>query len=122
MLKEIFEQPEAVAETIGDRVRHGSLVLEGLGMNDEEVKDLRRIVLLACGTAYHACVVGRYVIEEWARVPVEFDIASEWLYRNPVSTSTTSSSGSRSPARRATRSRRSSSRARSARERWRSRT
>jgi glucosamine--fructose-6-phosphate aminotransferase (isomerizing) len=84
MLKEIYEQPEAVAETIGDRVRHGTLVLEGLGMNDEEVRDLRRIVLLACGTAYHACVVGRYVIEEWARVPVEFDIASEWLYRNPV--------------------------------------
>ena len=84
MLKEIYEQPEAVAETIGDRVRHGTLVLEGLGMNDDEVKDLRRIVLLACGTAYHACVVGRYVIEEWARVPVEFDIASEWVYRNPV--------------------------------------
>jgi glucosamine--fructose-6-phosphate aminotransferase (isomerizing) len=84
MLKEIYEQPEAVAETIGDRVRHGHLVLEGLGMNDEEVRDLRRIVLLACGTAYHACVVGRYVIEEWARVPVEFDIASEWIYRNPV--------------------------------------
>jgi glucosamine--fructose-6-phosphate aminotransferase (isomerizing) len=84
MLKEIYEQPEAVAETIGDRVRHGQLVLEGLGMTDEEVKDLRRIVLLACGTAYHACVVGRYVIEEWARVPVEFDIASEWIYRNPV--------------------------------------
>lgn len=84
MLKEIYEQPEAVAETIGDRVRHGHLVLEGLGMNDEGVRDLRRIVLLACGTAYHACVVGRYVIEEWARVPVEFDIASEWVYRNPV--------------------------------------
>ena len=84
MLKEIYEQPEAVAETIGDRVRHGTLVLEGLGMSDEELKDLRRIVLLACGTAYHACVVGRYVIEEWARVPVEFDIASEWIYRNPV--------------------------------------
>jgi glucosamine--fructose-6-phosphate aminotransferase (isomerizing) len=84
MLKEIYEQPEAVAETIGDRVRHGHLVLEGLGMNDEQIKDLRRIVLLACGTAYHACVVGRYVIEEWARVPVEFDIASEWVYRNPV--------------------------------------
>ncbi len=84
MLKEIYEQPEAVAETIGDRVRHGTLVLEGLGMTDDEVKDLRRIVLLACGTAYHACVVGRYVIEEWARVPVEFDIASEWVYRNPV--------------------------------------
>jgi len=84
MLKEIFEQPEAVAETIYDRVRHGTLVLEGLGMNDEEVRNLRRIVLVACGTAYHACVVGRYVIEEWARVPVEFDIASEWIYRNPV--------------------------------------
>jgi glucosamine--fructose-6-phosphate aminotransferase (isomerizing) len=84
MLKEIYEQPEAVAETIGDRVRHGHLVLEGLGMTDDEIRDLRRIVLLACGTAYHACVVGRYVIEEWARVPVEFDIASEWIYRNPV--------------------------------------
>ena len=84
MLKEIFEQPEAVAETIGDRVRHGKLVLEGLGMSDDELRELRRIVLLACGTAYHACVVGRYVIEEWARVPVEFDIASEWVYRNPV--------------------------------------
>ena len=84
MLKEIYEQPDAVAETIGDRVRHGTLVLEGLGISDDEVRDLRRIVLLACGTAYHACVVGRYVIEEWARVPVEFDIASEWIYRNPV--------------------------------------
>jgi glucosamine--fructose-6-phosphate aminotransferase (isomerizing) len=84
MLKEIYEQPDAVAETIGDRVRHGRLVLEGLGMTDAELRDLRRIVLVACGTAYHACVVGRYVIEEWARVPVEFDIASEWIYRNPV--------------------------------------
>jgi glucosamine--fructose-6-phosphate aminotransferase (isomerizing) len=84
MLKEIHEQPDAIAETIGDRVRHGSLVLEGLGMSDEELKQLKRIVLVACGTAYHACVVGRYVIEEWARVPVEFDIASEWIYRNPV--------------------------------------
>ena len=84
MLKEIYEQPEAVAETIGDRVRHGTLVLEGLDMSGQDVKELRRIVLLACGTAYHACVVGRYVIEEWARVPVEFDIASECIYRNPV--------------------------------------
>ncbi|HKX47376.1 MAG TPA: glutamine--fructose-6-phosphate transaminase (isomerizing) [Gaiellaceae bacterium] len=84
MLKEIYEQPDAVAETIGDRVRHGTLVLEGLDMSGQDVKELRRIVLLACGTAYHACVVGRYVIEEWARVPVEFDIASEWIYRNPV--------------------------------------
>ncbi|MBD0328978.1 MAG: glutamine--fructose-6-phosphate transaminase (isomerizing), partial [Thermoleophilia bacterium] len=84
MLKEIYEQPEAVRETIGDRARHGRLVLEGLGMSDEELRDLRRIVIVACGTAYHAGVVGRYAIEEWARVPVEHDIASEWLYRNPI--------------------------------------
>jgi glucosamine--fructose-6-phosphate aminotransferase (isomerizing) len=84
MLKEIYEQPDAIRETIGDRVRHGRLVLEGLGLKDEDLKTLRRIVILACGTAYHAAVVGRYVIEEWARVPVEPDIASEWIYRNPV--------------------------------------
>jgi len=84
MLKEIYEQPEGVAETIGDRVRHGQLVLEGLGMTEEELRDLRRIVVVACGTAYHAGVVGRYAIEEWARVPVEPDVASEWIYRNPV--------------------------------------
>ena len=84
MLKEIYEQPEGVAETIGDRVRHGRLELEGLGLTDDEIRNLRRIVILACGTAYHAGVVGRYVIEEWARIPVEPDIASEWRYRNPV--------------------------------------
>ena len=84
MLKEIFEQPEGVAETIGDRVRHGELVLDGLGMTEDELRDLRRIVIVACGTAYHAGVVGRYAIEEWARVPVEPDVASEWIYRNPV--------------------------------------
>jgi glucosamine--fructose-6-phosphate aminotransferase (isomerizing) len=84
MLKEIYEQPEAVGETLGDRVRHGRLELEGIGMTDDELRSLRRIVILACGTAYHAGVVGRYVIEEWARVPVEPDVASEWRYRNPV--------------------------------------
>jgi glucosamine--fructose-6-phosphate aminotransferase (isomerizing) len=84
MLKEIYEQPDGVAETIGDRVRHGHLVLEGLGMTEDELRDLRRIVIVACGTAYHAGVVGRYVIEEWGRVPVEPDVASEWIYRNPV--------------------------------------
>ena len=84
MLKEIYEQPEAVGETLGDRVRHGRLELEEMGMTDDELRNLRRIVILACGTAYHAGVVGRYAIEEWARVPVEPDIASEWRYRNPV--------------------------------------
>ncbi len=84
MLKEIYEQPDAVRETIGDRARHGKLVLDGLGLTELELRNLRRIVILACGTAYHAGVVGKYVIEEWARVPVEPDIASEWRYRNPV--------------------------------------
>ncbi|HET8741129.1 MAG TPA: isomerizing glutamine--fructose-6-phosphate transaminase, partial [Gaiella sp.] len=84
MLKEIHEQPDAVAETIGDRLRKGRLCLEGLGMNDDELRHLRRIVILAAGTAYHAGVAARYAIEEWARVPVEHDIASEWIYRNPV--------------------------------------
>jgi glucosamine--fructose-6-phosphate aminotransferase (isomerizing) len=84
MLKEIYEQPEAVSETIGDRARRGRLVLDGIGLNELEIKNLRRIVIVACGTAYHAGVVGRYIIEEWARIPVEPDIASEWRYRNPV--------------------------------------
>src|SRR5262249_4198459 len=84
MLKEIYEQPEAVRETIGDRVRGHNLLLEALGMTELELQILRRIVVVAAGTAYHAGVVGRYVIEEWARVPVEPDIASEWIYRNPV--------------------------------------
>jgi glutamine---fructose-6-phosphate transaminase (isomerizing) len=83
MLKEIYEQPEAVAETIGDRVRHGRLELDGL-LDDAALKVLRRIVILSAGTSYHAAVAGRYAIEEWARVPVEHDIASEWIYRNPV--------------------------------------
>jgi glucosamine--fructose-6-phosphate aminotransferase (isomerizing) len=84
MLKEIYEQADAVAETIGDRVRHGRLVLEGIGLSEQKLRELRRIVILSAGTSYHAGVVGRYAIEEWARVPVEPDIASEWIYRNPV--------------------------------------
>jgi glucosamine--fructose-6-phosphate aminotransferase (isomerizing) len=84
MLKEIYEQPDAVSETIGDRARRGKLVLDGIGLTELEIRNLRRIVVVACGTAYHAGVVGRYIIEEWARVPVEPDIASEWRYRNPV--------------------------------------
>lgn len=83
-LKEIYEQPEGLRETIGDRIRHGVLVQDGLGLSEDDMRELRRIVIVACGTAYHAAVVGRYVIEEWARVPVEPDVASEWIYRNPV--------------------------------------
>jgi glutamine---fructose-6-phosphate transaminase (isomerizing) len=84
MLKEIYEQPDSVRETVGDRARHGKLELDELGLDDEQIRNLRRIVIVACGTAYHAGVVGRYAIEEWARIPVEPDIASEWIYRNPV--------------------------------------
>ena len=89
MLKEIYEQPDAVEETIGDRIRHGRLALDEIGLSDDELRELSRIVILACGTAYHAGVVARYAIEEWARVPVEHDIASEWRYRNPVLTPNT---------------------------------
>ena len=89
MLKEIYEQPEAVRETIGDRVRGHQLILEDIGLSETELQNLRRIVIVACGTAYHAGVVGRYILEEWARLPVEPDIASEWIYRNPVLTKDT---------------------------------
>jgi glutamine---fructose-6-phosphate transaminase (isomerizing) len=84
MLKEIYEQPQAVRDTLGERVRGGKLELEDIGLTELEVQNLRRMVILATGTAYHAGVVGRYVVEEWARLPCEPDIASEWRYRNPV--------------------------------------
>ena len=84
MLKEIHEQPDAVAETIADRLSGGVVDLGDIGISDEELRDLRRIVVVACGTSYHAGLVGRYAIEEWARLPVEMDIASEYRYRNPV--------------------------------------
>jgi glucosamine--fructose-6-phosphate aminotransferase (isomerizing) len=86
MLKEIHEQADAVAETIFDRASRGVGVdLDDLGpIDDEFLRSIRRIVIVACGTSYHAGLVGRYAIEEWARVPVEMDIASEYRYRNPV--------------------------------------
>ncbi|MGI8922375.1 MAG: glutamine--fructose-6-phosphate transaminase (isomerizing) [Solirubrobacteraceae bacterium] len=86
MLKEIHEQPHALAETIADRAARGDRIdLGDLGEIDDDVlRDARRIVIVACGTSYHAGLVGRYAIEEWARVPVEMDVASEYRYRNPV--------------------------------------
>jgi glucosamine--fructose-6-phosphate aminotransferase (isomerizing) len=85
MLKEIYEQSDAVAETIADRLPHADRVeLGDIGITDEEFARVRRIVIVACGTSYHAGLVGRYAIEEWARLPVEMDIASEYRYRNPV--------------------------------------
>ncbi|HYB22658.1 MAG TPA: glutamine--fructose-6-phosphate transaminase (isomerizing) [Solirubrobacteraceae bacterium] len=86
MLKEIHEQADALAETIADRtVRGDGVDLAEEGTFDERLlADVQRIVVVACGTAYHAGVIGRYAIEEWARLPVEIDIASEYRYRNPV--------------------------------------
>jgi len=121
MLKEIYEQPDAVRETIGDRARRGKLVLEGIGLNELEIQNLRRIVIVACGTAYHAGVVGRYIIEEWARIPVEPDIASEWRYRNPVLSKDTLVIGITQSVRLRTRSQRCGSRGSKALGRSRSR-
>ncbi len=85
MLKEIHEQADAVAETIADRLPGEEGVdLSEVDLGDDYLRDLKRIVIVACGTSYHAGLVGRYAIEEWARVPVEMDIASEYRYRNPV--------------------------------------
>jgi glucosamine--fructose-6-phosphate aminotransferase (isomerizing) len=86
MLKEIHEQADAVAETLGERIaRAAGVDLGDLGAIDDDVlRGVRKIAIAACGTAYHAGLVGRYAIEEWARVPVEVDIASEYRYRNPV--------------------------------------
>ena len=84
MLKEINEQADAVAETVADRVLGETIDLGDLGISDDDLRDLRKITIVACGTSYHAGLVGRYAIEEWARVPVEMDIASEYRYRNPV--------------------------------------
>jgi glucosamine--fructose-6-phosphate aminotransferase (isomerizing) len=85
MLKEIHEQPDAVAETIADRLPTDEGVdLSDVALDDDYLRNIKRIVIVACGTAYHAGLVGRYAIEQWARIPVEMDIASEYRYRNPV--------------------------------------
>jgi glutamine---fructose-6-phosphate transaminase (isomerizing) len=84
MLKEIHEQADAVAETVADRLATDVVDLGEIGLSDDELRALKRITIVACGTSYHAGLVGRYAIEEWARVPVDMDIASEYRYRNPV--------------------------------------
>ncbi len=89
MLKEIHEQADAVAETIGERAARGwgidlGIVPVGSSIDDAFLTGCRRVVIVACGTAYHAGLIGRYAIEQWARVPVEVEVASEYRYRNPV--------------------------------------
>jgi glucosamine--fructose-6-phosphate aminotransferase (isomerizing) len=85
MLKEIHEQPDAVAETITDRLPTlDGVDLADVDLDDDFLRNVERIVIVACGTSYHAGLIGRYAIEAWARVPVEMDIASEYRYRDPV--------------------------------------
>ena len=84
MLKEIHEQPKAVQDTIGAYVKDGAIDLSETGITDEVLKGLERIYIVACGSAYHVGLVGRYVIEQMTRVPVEVDLASEFRYRNPI--------------------------------------
>jgi glucosamine--fructose-6-phosphate aminotransferase (isomerizing) len=85
MLKEIHEQPDAIAETVADRLRSdGVLDLRELGLSDDELRGFKRVLVVACGTSYHAGVVSRYAIEEWSGVPVGVDIASEFRYRKPL--------------------------------------
>jgi glucosamine--fructose-6-phosphate aminotransferase (isomerizing) len=86
MLKEIFEQPRAVIDTIRGRLSEekGDAVLEDIHLDTLLLKRIRRIFLIACGTSYHAALVGKFLIEEFCRIPVEVDIGSEFRYRNPV--------------------------------------
>jgi glucosamine--fructose-6-phosphate aminotransferase (isomerizing) len=84
MLKEIHEQPGAVAETVADRLLEDRVELGDIGISDEQLAGLRRVLIVACGTSYHAGVVARYAIEEWSQVPVGVDIASEFRYRKPL--------------------------------------
>lgn len=85
MLKEIYEQPDAIADTIVDRLTGEETVDLGPDfLDDDDLAAADRIVIVGCGTSYHAGLIGRYVIENWARVPVEMDVASEYRYRDPV--------------------------------------
>ena len=83
MLKEIHEQPKAVQDTVGAYVKDGKIDLAETGFDDEVLKDLERIYIVACGSAYHVGMVGKYVLEDLADIPVEVDLASEFRYRNP---------------------------------------
>lgn len=84
MLKEIYEQPRAVQDTFSPRIKDGKIVIEELGMTDEEIRAIKKISIVACGSAYHTGMTGKYVFEGLARIPVDVDLASEFRYRNPI--------------------------------------
>ncbi len=84
MLKEIHEQPKAIADTILPRIKDNEIVIEELGMTDEDIKNIKKIMIVACGSAYHTGMTAKYIFEGMARIPVEVDVASEFRYRNPI--------------------------------------
>jgi glucosamine--fructose-6-phosphate aminotransferase (isomerizing) len=85
MLKEIFDQPKAIADTLIGRLSdNNQILLDELRMSDDEIRGIKRISVIACGTAYHAGMVAKYAIEKWAKVPVDVEIASEYRYRDPI--------------------------------------
>ena len=84
MLKEMYEQPGTVADTLTPRIQKDRIEIEELGLDEEEIAAIRKIHIVACGSAYHAGVTGKYVVEGLARIPVEVDLASEFRYRNPI--------------------------------------
>ena len=84
MLKEIYEQPKTVTDTLSPRIKNGEIVIEELNMTDEELRAVKRIHIVACGSAYHTGVTAKYILEGLVRIPVEVDVASEFRYRNPI--------------------------------------
>ncbi|MFA7537133.1 MAG: glutamine--fructose-6-phosphate transaminase (isomerizing) [Desulfuromonadales bacterium] len=91
MLKEIYEQPRAIADTLAGRIMEdeGNIHLEGLNLDDEQLRQVKKIFIVACGTSWHAALVGKFLMEKIVRVPVEVDIASEFRYRDPIVTDET---------------------------------
>lgn len=84
MLKEMYEQPKAITDTFSPRIKDGRIIIDELNMMDEEMKAINKIMIVACGSAYHAGVTSKYVFEGLSRIPVEVDVASEFRYRNPI--------------------------------------
>ena len=84
MLKEMNEQPKAVLDTLSPRIKNGKIVIEELGMSDEDIRKIDKIMIVACGSAYHTGVTSKYIFEDLARIPVEVDLASEFRYRRPI--------------------------------------
>jgi len=84
MLKEIYEQPEGIADTLRGRAIGGRLMLDELRIAESEIRDVDKVFVVACGTSYHAGLVAKYAIEHWTRLPVEIELSSEFRYRDPV--------------------------------------